>query len=463
MIAALRAKLEQWFPNPPEPAPEVIDNDPELGDLPALRDDVEGPIRMGIKVTAAFFAAFMGWSVLAPLDEGVALQGLVTLEGKRKTVQHLNGGIIQQVHVQEAQMVKAGDVLITLNDGTARAAYESARQRYLGQRAVESRLLAEQLGAAAISFHPDLIRGMDDPYVSQLMSNQTQLLRSRRLTYSSDLAAIDEAVRAQEATVSGLGAQLGGRRQHLELIKDERDSMRELVREGYAPRNKQRELDRMVADSGMALSELQGNLARTQRTVAELKLRRTQREQDIRREVDAQLADVRRELVADEERYKAALQELERIQIRAPASGAVVGIAAQTVGGVIPPGARLMDIVPADEKLIIEGRLPPHLVDRVRTGQVTDVRFSGFSHEPQLVVSGQLDSISADLVTDPTTNSGYYLTRVSLTPEGLLEMGKRKMKPGMPAEIVIKTGERSLLTYVLGPLLKRMSKAMIEE
>lgn len=461
MLAALRARLSRWFPDP-EIAEEKPEVDPDYGDLPPLREDVEGPIRFGAKVTAAFFAVFMGWSVLAPLDEGVALQGMVTLSTKRKTVQHLTGGIIKAVHVQEAQIVKVGDVLMTLNDGSARASYESARQRYLGGRAVESRLLAEQTGAPVITYHPELVAGADDPYISQLMANQTQLLRSRRLSYASDLSAIEEAVRAQEAMVAGLGQQLGGRRQHLDLIKDERDSMRELVREGYAPRNKQRELDRMVADSGMALSELQGNLARTQRTVAELKLRRTQREQEIRREIDSQLADVRRELMADEERYKAAKQELDRVEIRAPAGGAVVGISAQTVGGVIPPGARLMDIVPSDEKLIIEGRLAPHLVDRVRPGQSADVRFSGFSHEPQLVVLGQLDSISADLLTDQSGLS-YYLVRVSLTPEGQHEMGKRNMKPGMPAEIVIKTGERSLLTYVLGPLLKRMSKAMIEE
>lgn len=462
MLAALRERMSKWLP-PPELNEVVVEADPEYGDLPPLREDVEGPIRFGLKVTAAFFAAFMGWSVLAPLDEGVALQGMVTLDGKRKVVQHLSGGIIKAVHVQEAQMVQAGDILMSLNDGTARAAYEGARQRYLGGRSVESRLLAEQLGATTITFHPELVAGMDDPYIAQLMANQTQLLRSRRLSYASDLAAIDEAVRAQEAAVAGMGQQLGGRRRHLELVKDERDSMRELVNEGYAPRNRQRELERMVADSGVALSELQGNLARTQRTVAELKMRRAQREQEIRREIDAQLADVRRELMADEERYKAATQELERTEIRAPASGAVVGIAAQTVGGVIPPGARLMDIVPSNEKLIIEGRLPPHLVDRVRAGQNADIRFSGFSHEPQLVVQGQLDSISADLLSDPSGQASYYLARVSLTAEGLQELGKRNMKPGMPAEIVIKTGERSLLTYVLGPLLKRMSKAMIEE
>lgn len=462
MLTALRARLARWFPDP-EPEEEKFEADPEYGDLPPLREDVEGPIRFGVKVTAAFFAAFMAWSVLAPLDEGVALQGMVTLSTKRKTVQHLSGGIIKAVHVQEAQEVKLGDILVTMDGGTARAAYESARQRYFGGRAVESRLMTEQLGGTMITFHPELVAGVDDPYISQLMANQTQLLRSRRLSYASDLAAIDEAVRAQEAAVAGMSQQLGGRRQHLDLIRDERDSMRELVREGYAPRNKQRELDRMVADSGVALSELQGNLARTQRTVAELKMRRAQREQEIRREIDSQLADVRRELTADEERYKAATNELQRTEIRAPASGAVVGIAAQTVGGVIPPGARLMDIVPANEKLIIEGRLPPHVVDRVRAGQEADIRFSGFSHEPQLVVTGKLDSVSADLITDPNGTAAYYLARVSLTPEGQQELGKRQMKPGMPAEIVIKTGERSLLTYVLGPLLKRMSQAMIEE
>ncbi|MCX7169732.1 MAG: HlyD family efflux transporter periplasmic adaptor subunit, partial [Proteobacteria bacterium] len=191
-------------------------------------------------------------------------------------------------------------------------------------------------------------------------------------------------------------------------------------------------------------------------------LRAIQRSQEYRKEVDTQLSEVRREVQADAEKYKASTQELGRTVIRAPSEGQVLGLTVQSVGAVVGPGQKLMDIVPKNETLLLEAKVPPHLIDKVHAGLEVDVRFSSFAHSPSLVVQGKLESISSDLLSEQN-GSVYYLARISITPEGMKELGNRQMQAGMPAEVVIKTGERTVLTYLLHPLFKRMAASMKEE
>lgn len=425
--------------------------------------DIGHTVKLGAWWLLGGFGAFMLWATLAPLDEGVPAQGMVMVDTKRKIVQHLTGGLIEKVLVREGQLVNAGDVLIKLDEAQARAEFESARQRYLSFRANEDRLVAEQTGQAKINFHPDVLADKDSPLISQHMQTQEQLLTSRRLALRSELASIGEAMQAQQEAAKGFAEQLESRKQQMAFLNEERTGMRDLVKEGYAPRNKLLELERLAADIAATTSDLQANLAKSRRSAAELSLRKLQREQEFRKDVDTQLAEVRREVSADEERYKATRDALARTEIRAPASGAVIGIATQTVGGVIPQGTRIMDIIPSNETLMLEAQISPHLIDRLRVGQMADIRFSNFSSTPQLVVEGKLTSVSADLLTDPESKAGYYLARVAVTPNGLKTLGTHQLQPGMPVEIVVKTGERSLLSYLMHPLTRRLAQALKEE
>jgi protease secretion system membrane fusion protein len=256
---------------------------------------------------------------------------------------------------------------------------------------------------------------------------------------------------------------LASRRNQLALINEELKNTSELVKEGYAPRNRQLELERMASDANSSIAELIGNTTRAQRAISEMRQRAIVRQQDYRKEVETQAADVDREVQADGERLRAATDELSRMEIRAPACGQVLGLNAQTVGGVIGAGQKLMDIVPAGQALVLEARVAPHLIDRVHASLPVDVRFSTFSNAPLLVVRGQVASVSADLLTDPRTGAGYYLARVTLTPEGRKTLGTRQLQPGMPVEAVFITGERSLLTYWLHPLVKRLAASMKEQ
>jgi len=421
--------------------------------------------RVGLWALGLGFGGFLLWASFAPLDEGVPSHGMVAIDTKRKAVQHLSGGIIQQVLVKEGELVKEGQPLIQLDAAVARANYESVRQRYLGLRAMQGRLLAEQSGAASIDFHPDLKVAASDPLIKSQMDTQEQLFRSRRASLRADLDGIEESIRGQQGQLQAYGAMLGSRRSQLALLQDELKNTRELVQEGYAPRNRQLELERMVAETQASIADLLGNTTRAQRAIGELRQRALGRQQEYRKEVEKDLADVTREVQSDAEKFVSVRADLERTEIRSPASGQVVGLAAQTVGGVVQPGQKLMDVVPTDEPLLLEARIEPHLIDKVRAGLPTDVRFTAFAHSPQLVVQGEVQSISHDLLTEQQGNAAvsYYLARVKVTPEGMKTLGSRQLQPGMPAEVIIKTGERSLLKYLLSPLSKRMAASLKEE
>ena len=419
--------------------------------------------RIGLWALAIGFGGFLLWAGFAPLDEGVAAPGLVAIDTKRKAVQHLTGGIVKEVLVREGQSVKEGDVVIRLDEAVARANYEATRQRYLSQRAMHARLLAEQSGSNTINWHPDLVSGAPDPQIRAQMTTQEQLLAARRAALAADLQSLNESIQGQEGLIQAYQGMMESRKGQLSLLNEELKNTRGLVAEGYAPRNRQFELERAVAESTTAQVELQGNTIRARRMIGELRQRMIARQQEHRKEVESQLADISREVQAEGEKFKSFQNDLERIDIKAPATGQVVGLAVQTSGGVIQSGQKLMDIVPNDEPLLLEAHVQPHFIDRVHAGLPVDIRFSAFSHSPSLVVDGKVMSVSGDLITDPATNVAYYLARVSVTPEGIKKLGKRQMQPGMPAEVIFKTGERSLLTYMLGPLTKRIAASMKEE
>jgi membrane fusion protein, protease secretion system len=420
--------------------------------------------RMGLWVLGLGFGGFLIWAALAPLDEGVPTQGLVALDTKRKSVEHLFGGIVKEVLVQEGQQVTEGQPLLRLDPAMAKANYEAVRQRYLGYRAMQSRLFAEQLNSGEIIFHPDVKAALSDPLIKQQVSTQQQLLQARRASLAADLQGLEENTQGLREQFGSFQNILVQRRNQLALLNEELINVRGMVKEGYAPRNRQLELERMVAESNASIADLTGNSLRVTRQIAELTQRSMGRRQEYRKEIESQLADVTREVQSDSEKFLAVSADLDRMEIRAPVTGQVVGLSVQSVGAVLRPGQKLLDVVPDKQTLLLEAHISPHLIDKIQTGLPTDIRFNTFAHSPQMVVQGKVLSVSGDLLADPSNPQFlYYLARVQVTPEGMKTLGARQMQPGMPAEIVIKTGERSMLTYLLQPLTKRMAASLKEE
>ena len=430
-----------------------------------LQTDTRAPARLGFWVLIVGFGLFLAWAAWAPLDEGVVAPATVSVEMRRKTIQHLQGGVIKEVLVGEGQRVKRGDTLVVLDDAAVRANFESIRQNYLSQRAMESRLLAEATGKSGIDFHPDLL-GAADPVAQQLMAVQRQVLASRQAALRAEMDAGQQSIAGYENQSAGLQRMLASRRQQAEIQSRQLGSVQALSAEGYAPRNQALQLEQQQAELMSALTDLEKNIQGAKSAALEVRLRLTQRQQEYLREVSSQLAEVRREVQANQERLAAITADLGRMELKSPVDGQVVGLVlAQAGAGVVTPGQKLMDIVPEGETLLLDAKVPPQVIDRIQVGENAEVRFSSFADSPTLVVHGRLVSLGGDAMSEQVGAAmmTYYLARVELTPDGVKALGGRNLQPGMPAEVLIKTGERSLLTYMLHPMLKRVAAAMTEE
>jgi len=429
-----------------------------------VKTDTRSTIRLGFWVLVVGFGLFMAWAAWAPLDEGVIAPSTVSIETRRKVIQHLQGGVIQKLAVKEGQEVRRGDVLVVLDATMPRANLEVVRQNYLSQRALESRLVAEVTGAPGITFHADLL-GKDDPFVQQHVQVQRQIFDSRRASQVAEIAAAEQTIAGLEGQIAGMMQMLESRRQQTALQSRQLASVQSLAADGFAPRNQALQLEQANAELRTSLADLETSMQRARSSIAEMRLRIAQRKQEYLREASSQLADARREVQTNQERLTAVSAEVQRTTVVAPVDGQIVGLAISSDGGVVTPGQRLMDIVPKEESLLLDAHVPPHVIDRIKVGDATEVRFSSFANSPSLVVHGKMVSLARDAITEAAggVTHTYYLGRVEITPEGMKALGNRALKPGMPAEVLIKTGERSLLTYLLHPLTKRIAAAMTEE
>jgi protease secretion system membrane fusion protein len=448
------------------------------GDDLARLSDVSRIARIGLWTLVLGFGGFLLWAAFAPLEQGVPTQGTVALDTKRKAVQHPGGGVIKQILVGEGDHVLQGDLLVKLGESSVRANWESARQNFFSLRAAEGRLLAEQIGVATIQFDPALIEAArQDPLIARHMASQEALLRSKRASIDAALGALRESARGQEALIAGYEDVARSRQGQMALLQRELSGVRDLVEDGYAPLVRQMELERSIADVASALADLKAQQIRARQAILEIRQREIATQSDYRKDVDRELSTIRPEVQSASERYKALTDDLAKTEIRSPATGQVVGINTQTVGGVVTAGQKLMDIVPDEEGLVLETKVQPQLIDRVKAGDPVDVRFYTFPDTPQLVVAGRIATLSADVLNDSTPGAGgqggaagagqaigpYYLARVVVTPEGIRQLGGRKLQPGMPVEVVVKTGSRTLLQYLLHPLTKRMAASLKEE
>lgn len=427
---------------------DIEENKPRL----PLPNDTTWSIRVGILILVFGFGGFFLWAAWAPLDEGVPAPGMVVIEGKRKTVQLLSGGIVREIPVQEAKLVKAGDVVLRLDDTIHRASYDAALQTSYAQLAEEARWTAEQMQAREVRFPEALLHAKEaQDKAKEYMRAQQGVFLARRTSLQGELAVLEETARAQEELAKGLQEQVVYLRQQLE-------GMRELAREGFTPRNRQLELERQFAD-------LQANEAKARSGLASVRLQMIQRRNDYFKEVETKLADVKRELANSLERSRSAKEEMERTVITSPADGSVTGLQVFTIGTGVGAGQKLMDIVPVGEGLILEIQIPSHLADRVHAGMPADIQFQSFVNLPHLIIEGKLISVSADIIApDPHQAAAipFYLGRVIVTPEGMKNLGKHQLQPGMPASVVVKTGSRSLLDYVLKPLKRRIAESLTE-
>jgi protease secretion system membrane fusion protein len=430
-----------------------------------VNTDARAFARIGWLIVLAGVGGFLLWALLAPLDKGVPMVGTVAKESNRQTVQHQTGGTIQQILVRDGDVVKAGQVLVRMNPVVAQSAVEMTDSQYLAALAVEARLAAERDGQKTIRFPAELERRRGEPRIAEMMSLQNQLLGSRQGSLRNELQAVDESIAGLKIQIQGLQESRDSKKEQMKLLKEQLDSMRDLAKEGYVARNRLLELERTYAQLSGALSEDIGNIGRSQRQVAELTLRRAQRMQDYQKEVRTQLTDVQKEAESQQARLQAQKFELSNVEVKSPADGTVVNLAVFTPGGVVPPGFKMMDIVPSNDPLVVEGQLPVNLVDRVHPGLKTDLIFSAFNANRTPHIDGEVEQVAADRSVDERTGTPYYKVRVKVTPKGAKMVAEHKLaiRPGMPVELFVKTGERTMMNYLLKPVLDRARSSLTEE
>lgn len=419
--------------------------------------------RLGWWIVVAGVGGFLLWASLAPLDKGVPLSGTVTVSTNRKAVQHQTGGTIEDILVQDGDVVKAGTVLVRMNSVQATANAEMTRVQYFTARAAEARLIAERDGEKVITFPSELESVKNDPRVANNIDMQQHLFNSRRMGIESELSAIDENISGLKLQNSGLEESRDNKKQQLEFLSEQLGGMRELAKEGYVARNRLLELERTYAQVSGAISEDIGNIGRGRQQIAELKLRRMQRQQEYQKEVRSQLSDIQKEAEALAHKLNGLDYDLANVLVKAPVDGTVVGINVFTRGGVIAPGFKMMDIVPSEDALDVEGHVPVHLIDKVHPDLPVELIFSAFNRNLTPHVPGIVTHVSADRFVDEDTGLPYYKLRAKVAPEGMKMIADLQIRPGMPVELFVKTGERTMMNYILKPILDHIKMSMTEE
>ncbi|MEX5610720.1 HlyD family type I secretion periplasmic adaptor subunit [Pseudomonas protegens] len=419
--------------------------------------------RLGWLLVLGGFAGFIGWAALAPLDKGVAVSGKVMVSGHRKTVQHQSGGIVERIEVKEGDRVSAGQVLLRLNETPLRTQMQSLRSQYLGSLASEARLNAERDGASDIVFDPQLQALASEPDVVASLALQRQLFSSRRQALSMEQQGIAETIAGSEAQLRGTRDSQASKLAQRRALNEQLQGLRELARDGYIPRNRLLDSERLYAQIDGSIAEDFGRIGQLQRQILELRLRIRQTTEDFQKDLRSQLADTRIRTEDLRNRLASAEFELANSQVRAPAAGVVVGLEVYTEGGVIKPGQPLMDIVPQDEPLLVEARVPVQLVDKVHPGLPVELMFSAFNQSTTPRVPGEVTLVSADRQVDERTEEPYYTLRATVSAQGMQQLQGLQIRPGMPVEAFVRTGERSMLNYLFKPLLDRTHMALVEE
>lgn len=457
--------------NTPAPKPEASPVPARPPGQPALRQapaeaasgvGLKVPIAIGFTIIVLFFGVFGGWAAIAPLQSAAIAPGIVSVDTNRKTVQHLEGGIVGRILVRDGDKVKAGQTLVTLDETRPYATLELLRGRRLASRALEARLIAERDGAKSITFPAELLARRDDAKIAEAIGGQRSIFEGRRLSLKAQSAILGQRGAQFREEIIGLKGQIAAEDTQLELIADEVKDVKQLVDKGLARRPRLLSLQRRTAEIEGVRSQNVAAIARAEQNITEAELRIAELKTSIVNEAVQLLRDEQTKLFDVAERIRAAEDVLNRTEIRAPLDGTVVNLQVHTAGGVIAPGAPLMDIVPADDRLVIDAQVDPGDIDIVHAGLEALVRLTALPQRNNIPIEGRVMSVSADRLIDEVTGLPFYRAKVELTGDIKKALGSAVLYPGMQAEVMIVTGARTALDYFLRPLFDSFNRAFRE-
>ncbi|PPV34359.1 HlyD family type I secretion periplasmic adaptor subunit [Ectopseudomonas oleovorans] len=431
--------------------------DSSFADLPTSD---RKPRTIGMLIVFVTFGLFGTWSVVAPLGSAALAPGVVTVQTYRKTVQHLEGGIVKELHVRDGDVVKVGDPLIVLDDTQVRAEYGMITSQLIAAQAMEARLRAERDDLSQIDFSGML--ESNSQRAREAREGETQVFNARRGSRLGEVSVLEKRISQLNEQIRGLESMISTKRSLEKSYQGEIGELTELLAEGFVDKQRlldqQRRLDMQRAE----IADHGSQITKTKLQISETELQIVQLNKDFSSDVVAQLAETQTRVFDLQERLSALEERLRRIVIRAPDDGMIIGMKVHTIGGVVSPATPLLDIVPSVSDLVVEAQVSPVDIDRVSPGKTADIRFSAFGSATP-VMEGVVNHVSGDRLINEQTGMPYYLARVSLTEKGTKTLGSLKLQPGMPAEVLINTGDRTLFQYIMQPITDAVARSLIED
>lgn len=417
--------------------------------------------RIGLTIVFVTFGIFGSWAALAPLSNAVHGSGVVTVQNYRKTVQHLEGGIVKELLARDGDLVKKGDPLVVLDESQLSAEYESTRNQLIVARYKEARLRAERDGLDSIPLVT--MEGTDSDRAKEAMAGEQQVFMARRYSLQGEIAVNRERIQQMKQQIAGLNDMIGTKSGLEKSYTGEIKQLKELLAEGFVDNQRMLEQERKLDMLKTEVADHRSGITQTKLQIGEAELQIVQLKKKFDSDVAKELSDVQAQVFDLQEKEAALRDRLSRVVIRAPESGMVLDMKVHTIGGVISAATPILDIVPAQSELVVEAKVATHDIDRLELGEKTDIRFSAFNQATTPVIEGTLIRISADSLTEERTGDAYYLVRVQVTQDGMKKLGDRKLHPGMPAEVLINAGDRTMLQYLLKPVRNMFAESLIEE
>jgi len=434
--------------------------DKESADNLTIATSFESPKRTGLVILMVVFGVFGLWSVLAPIDGAALAPGKVAVKSHKKTVQHLEGGIVQEIRVRSGDTVTAGQVILVMDDTQSVGQLEIIKGKLFALQARESRLLAERDGLLQVEYGRALV--VEDARAQNEMASQNQIFLARKNARVGGMEVLQQRVEQLQTKVTGLTTLKSTKQELVLSYQEEVADFTDLLKEGFADKNRLRELQRNYARLKGEVAELISTVSGTEIQIGETRLQILQEDREFLTAVVDELGVVQTELYDVKERLGVLADTVLRTLVKAPVAGVVHSLQVHTKGAVISPGTAIAEVIPQSEELVVEARVSTTDVDRVKTGQLAKIRFSAFNSAVP-TIEGVLLSVSADSLIDEATGVPYYSARVEVTKDGLKDLRNLTLVPGMPAEVYITTGSRTLFQYMMQPISNSMARSLIED
>ena len=418
---------------------------------------------IGFVIILVAFGAFGTWAVTAEMDGAAVAPGVVQVDSYRQAVEHLDGGLVERIRVRDGDSVEAGDVILELDATEVNAELETIRSQHASARAERIRLEAERDNRDSMAPLIPEPEDAGDQHFARALFAQKAIFNTRQDLFHGEIDLLEQRVQALETQIQGLETVADARRESRAYYAEELDELADLVEQRLTDRRRSRELQQLLVENRGDIAELEAEIDRLRVEITETELQITQRRSERQAEVADRLNEVEQQDHNLSEQRRALERRAARTTIRAPVDGVIVALDVHTEGAVIDAGSRIAEIVPKDDDLVVEARVRPEDIDRVRVGQIADVRLTAYSFRMTPVVEGDVIHLSADRLEDEATGEAYYLARVYIDQaQRQFALGDDPLLPGMPAEVMIRTGERTLMSYLLRPLTDAISRAFRE-